>query len=224
MKNQKKDEVFAIRCFGNKFCLRGNTVDFAVLNSIFVNGEYDFKIDFIPEYIVDAGAYIGASTIYFHSRFPKSKILAIEPERSNFELLVCNTKPFAGISCIYGGLYCKDTHLVISDKNVEKYAFRVENNVMSEDSVPGYSINTLMNDFHMPRIDILKLDIEGSEFYIFNEANVSWLQNVRVLIIELHEYIHPGVTELFYNRISAIPYKQTSSGENIIIVNEGYTA
>ncbi len=40
--------------------------------------------------IVDAGAHIGASTIYFHHAFPKARVIATEPDRGNFELLSSN--------------------------------------------------------------------------------------------------------------------------------------
>src|SRR5688572_25526614 len=37
--------------------------------------------------VIDAGANIGASTVYLAHLFPESKIIAIEPERENFRLL-----------------------------------------------------------------------------------------------------------------------------------------
>ncbi len=219
MQNLKKDVCFAIRYSGNDFYLRGNTVDFAVMNSIFAKGEYNIEIDYTPEYIIDAGAFTGASALCFHNRYPTARIIAIEPEKSNFDLLVRNTTPYNRIQCIHGGLYNEDTRLVISDSAVDKYAFRVEKNEVSENSFPGYSIDTLMKKFRMPHIDILKMDIEGTEFNIFNEDDISWIKKVRVIIIELHEYLVPGVTDLFYRKISAIPYRKTLRGENTIISN-----
>ena len=87
MTNLKKDGCFRLWYNGYYFYLRGKSVDFPVFNSIFGKGEYDFDIAFKPEYIIDAGAYTGISAVYFHKNIPEAKIIAVEPEKSNFDLL-----------------------------------------------------------------------------------------------------------------------------------------
>ena len=220
-RNLKRDGCFALRLYKNDFHLRGNSVDFTVFDSIFAGGEYDFDIDFSPEYIIDAGAYIGASTIYFHHRFPDARITAVEPEQTNFDLLARNAAPYKNLTLVHGAVYGEDTRLKISDPDADKYAFRVEKTSDSDRSVAGYTIDTLMSKYQVPRIDILKMDIEGAEYHVFNNDDLSWLKKVRVLVIELHEYFKPGITELFYARISAIHYRKMLRGENIIIINQG---
>ena len=49
------------------------------------------------ENIIDLGANIGIETIKFKFFFPNSKIIAVEPEKSNFEILKNNTKNYNGI-------------------------------------------------------------------------------------------------------------------------------
>jgi FkbM family methyltransferase len=214
--NLKKDGCFALRHFGNDFYLRGNTVDFAVFNSIFAKGEYDLDIGFNPEYIIDAGAYIGVSTVYFRHKYPEAKIIAVEPEKSNFDLLVRNTKPYKSIFCVNAGIYGEDVPLVISDHAAEKYAFRVERSNFTEESVPGYMIKTLMEEFQLPHIDILKMDIEGAEYSVFAHDPDAWLTGVRVLVAELHEFIHPGVSELVLGVLKDSGFKLLWKGENLI--------
>ena len=66
----KKPREFALKQNGNKFYLRGKTVDFVVFHSIFGNKEYKLQLPFEPDVIVDAGANIGASTLFFKTNFP----------------------------------------------------------------------------------------------------------------------------------------------------------
>lgn len=214
--NLRKDGYFALRHLGNDFYLRGNTVDFAVLNSIFAKGEYDLSIGFKPEYIIDAGAYTGISTVFFHHKYPEAKIIAVEPEKSNYDLLVRNTKPYKNILCVNGGVYGEDVPLVISDAAVEKYAFRVERGSSDEGSLPGYTIETLMKKFQLPHIDILKMDIEGAEYSVFMHNPGSWLPAVKVLATELHEFIHPGVRDLVLSVLRDSDLKVLWKGENLI--------
>ena len=214
--NLKKDGCFALRHFGNDFYLRGNTVDFAVFNSIFAKGEYDLHIGFKPEYIIDVGAYTGVSAVYFHQKYPEAKIIAVEPERSNFDLLVRNTEPYKKIFCVNAGVYGEDIPLVIPDRMAEKYAFRVEPGSSDEKSLPGYTIETLMKKFQLPHIDILKMDIEGAEYSVFTHDTDAWLAGVRVLVAELHELIHPGVSELVKGVLKVSGFKIQWKGENLI--------
>jgi hypothetical protein len=67
--------------------LRPNTSDMDVFQQIFVNEEYEFSLDTDPAVIIDAGANIGLASIYYSIKYPKAKIIAIEPELSNYELL-----------------------------------------------------------------------------------------------------------------------------------------
>lgn len=215
-RNLRKEGCFSLRHNGKEFFLRGNTVDFAVFNSIFGKEEYDFEIGFNPESIIDAGAYTGVSAVYFHQRYPEAKIIAVEPEKSNFDLLVRNTKPYKNIFCVNAGVYGEDVPLVISDRAAEKYAFRVERSTYVRESVPGFTIETLMKEFQLSNIDILKMDIEGAEYSVFTHDTEAWLAGVRVLIAELHEFIHPGVSELVKGILKDSGFEIHWKGENLI--------
>lgn len=211
--------IFRLRIGEKDFFLRGRTVDFAVFNGIFAKGEYDINIESEPKYIVDAGAFIGASSVWFSQRYPEAVIIAIEPEESNFGMLKKNTADYRNIIPVQAALFPEDTTLMIKDPGAEKYAFRVERATGSVGGIDGYTVDSVMNHFGLPRIDILKMDIEGAEYDIFSCSDTSWLHSVGVLIIELHEYFRPGVTELFYSVVKQLRHEETSRGENIIIVN-----
>lgn len=220
----KREGCFRLRYNGMDICLRGQTVDFFVFNSIFGNGEYDFHVGFKPEYIVDAGAFTGISALYFHKKYPQAKIIAVEPERSNFDLLVRNTRSFRDIYPVRGGVFGEDISLAITDTDSEKYAFRVEECKIAGESVPGYTIGKLMKEFQLPRIDILKMDIEGAEYSVFRNDPESWLTEVRILVMELHEHIYPGVQELVMSTLERFGFRIYRKGENLIATREDHSA
>ncbi len=214
--NQRRESVYRLRYSGTSFLLRGRSVDFHVFNSIFGEGEYDFDIGFIPDVIVDAGAYTGFSAIYFHRRFPQATVIAVEPEASNFGLLVSNTGPFGNIKPLKAGIYGCDTGLAITDTAVDKYAFSLKVSDGSEDSVPGYTVTTLMKEFGLARIDILKMDVEGAEHSVFMNQPEAWLPMVRMVIAEVHEHMHSGVRELITEKLAAAGFIIDWRGENLI--------
>jgi FkbM family methyltransferase len=216
LRNLRKDGCFALKYGGNDLYLRGNTVDFAVVNSILVKGEYDFSINFKPEIIIDAGAYTGVSAIYFCRKYPGVKIIAVEPEESNFNLLVRNTRPYKNIYCVRGAIYGENARLAISDTAAEKYAFRVEQCAEAEGYIAGYTIDTLMKNFQLQHVDIIKMDIEGAEYSVFSHDTSAWLPSVKVLVLELHEFIHKGTNELVVNVLKNSGFTINRRGENLI--------
>jgi FkbM family methyltransferase len=215
----RKEGQFSITINGRKFYLRGNSVDFTVLNSIFGKQEYDFDLGFTPEVIIDAGANIGVSTLYFRTKYPEAKIIAVEPESSNFHLLKMNTESYQNVVCINGAVWGRDGNLDLVNPDGEKYAYQVDRIPDGRGNIKGYSINTIMSDTGIEAIDLLKMDIEGAEYSVFSEGSPAWIKKVRVLVIELHEFINPGITELFQNAIGSIRHKQLIMGENLVIYN-----
>ena len=67
--------------------LRLNTSDIPTFEKIFVHLEYQVDRIIDPKVIIDAGANIGLSAIYFSNKYPSANIIAIEPETFLFKLL-----------------------------------------------------------------------------------------------------------------------------------------
>ena len=81
---------------GKKFEFRPSVADREVCRQVFINQDYDLKRlqrygDIMGWYqqsekpvIIDAGANIGAASLWFSLTFPKAKIIAVEPDIGNF--------------------------------------------------------------------------------------------------------------------------------------------
>ncbi|HEY7772510.1 MAG TPA: FkbM family methyltransferase, partial [Marinagarivorans sp.] len=80
------------------FILRIPSSDVPTYQQVFIDREYQFKVSKQPKVIVDAGANIGLAAIYFANQYPNAKIIAIEPEKGNFDQLTANTKPYPNIT------------------------------------------------------------------------------------------------------------------------------
>ncbi|MBU4401037.1 MAG: FkbM family methyltransferase [Planctomycetes bacterium] len=218
--NLHKKRLFSINFNKESFFLRGGTVDFDVFNSIMGKGAYNIKFDFEPENIVDAGANIGASTVYFKLAYPNSRIVAIEPEESNYQLLKKNLFPYSNIFLENAALWDNQTNVYITNPKAQKYAFRVgEEQGEGQGAVPGISMNTIIKKYGWEFIDILKMDVEGAEYQIFSGGSASWIKQVKAIIIELHDGIQPGSSNAFFNALKEIEFEAKVCGENIIIIN-----
>jgi len=202
--------------------LRLKTSDFFVLNQIFVDKDYDFPINISPKLIIDAGANTGLASVFFASKFPEAQIMAIEPDSSNFEIMQKNISSFKNIKAYKSGIWNKDTYLKVRNTKSEKWSFIVEEvSEQEENSFLSLTINTLLQNSGFKEIDILKIDIEGSEKEVFTDNYEEWLSKVNILIIELHDYLKEGCSNAFYEAINKFNFtKYIHQGENLILIKE----
>lgn len=86
------------------------------------------------------------------------------------------------------GVWDKDTYLEIIDTTVSKDAFMVkESNQKSANSIEAITIDTIMQQQGWTGIDILKVDIEGSEKELFSANYQKWLPVTKVIFVEVHD-------------------------------------
>src|ERR1700676_1341600 len=81
--------------------LRVRTTDVAVCREIFLKGMYESDFCGEPRGVVAAGANIGLSSVFYAKKFPNARIIAIEPESSNYEMLQKNTAPYLNVTAVH---------------------------------------------------------------------------------------------------------------------------
>ena len=202
--------------------LRAGTSDVLVFIQIFIDGELEFKMPELPGSIVDAGANIGLASLYFAHRFPKAKIIALEVDQANFELLTKNTSGYPSITCVRKALWSGQAQLSILNPTDEPWAFRV-GEVPGGDgtSISALGVGDLVGQFESQRIDLLKVDIEGAEKEVFQNGAGGWIDRIGVIAIELHDNIVPGCSKAFAEALVGKRHCASRSGEYTIVQLEG---
>lgn len=209
------------------FFLRLLSSDIPTYEQVFINQDYDFLVERQPKVIVDAGANIGLASILFANRYPDAKIIAIEPENSNFELLKKNADPYPNIIPLHAALWHKNEEINLIDPGLGKWGFITETNT-SSGNLPGRLCHTvmamtlekIMKDHNLSNINILKIDIEGAEKEVFSDTS-PWIEKIDSLIIELHERMKAGCTTSFYSGAKGFD-KEWKHGENVYLSKKNY--
>src|SRR4030042_5238997 len=118
--------------------LRPGTIDEYTFQEIFVMRDYgiEYLIDGSQPVIIDAGANIGLSSVYFASRFPNAIIECFEPEDENYALLLKNTEKYGNIKHNKCALWWKSGFVSIVDKGFGLRGFVTEE-TGNMDSVPA---------------------------------------------------------------------------------------
>ena len=209
---------FKHRSLQHPVYIRNDSSDMAVFGMILNDLDYQCDVDFEPEIIVDCGANIGLATVYFKNRFPKAKIIAIEPEKTNFALMEKNLGQYQDVHCLKGGIWGKDGHLTVKDEDKDESGCNWGWMVMEADkpapnTIPAFSIETIMEMYNLPNIDILKIDIEGAEVDVFSRNYESWLPKVKIIMIELHDKLIPGAAKSFFKTLVKYDFILAHRGE-----------
>lgn len=216
------NDIYALHppCLQNPIFLRSKTSDRSIFNEIFLRKGYRFSLDHSPQTIIDAGANIGLFSVLMASLYPQANIIAIEPDPENFRMLEKNTKMYPKIKLLNYGLWSKNTWLEIQEGNFDKSGVMVqEAGAHTSSSLKAVSIPQIMSDFNLKNIDLIKIDIEGSEKEVFSLDSEHWLPKTKILIIELHDRIIPGCSKIFFEKLSNYNFNVEIIGQNLFCRN-----
>ena len=218
-KSGRMGEINAAR-WKTSFRLRPGTTDFDTYEHVFVLKEYEIKLPFQPGLIIDGGANIGMAAIFFSLRFPKAKIISIEPNEQNFELLKFNTRAFSNVEHLCKGIWNEKGYLKIVNSKADANSFVVTKIDPSETGcIAAICIGDIMEEQKTTIIDIVKLDIEGAEKMVFENNYEKWLPQTRMLIIELHDKMQPGCSKSLFNAIVKYNFSCETKWENLVFLN-----
>jgi FkbM family methyltransferase len=199
--------------------LRAHTVDVTVFEQVFVHRQYDFEVSSSPNLIIDGGAHIGFASVFFALKFPHAVIYSIEPEARNFALLRQNLAAYRNLIPLRAALWSKPALLAIPDPGAESWKFRIaETDVLpAAPEVLAVTIAEIVDWSGTAAIDILKLDVEGSEKEIFAVQPQRWMPRVRNLVIELHDHFVPGCEEALRKATAPYSFTKSISGECVLL-------
>ena len=220
-----------------KFFHRPDSVgDSGVIKQIFIEKQYEYdwlfqgkKVREIYEFskknktkplIIDAGANIGASALWFNHRFPESSIICIEPERNNCEILRKNCSG-KDIYLFEGALSNEAKVAFLNDPGEGDWGYRVDTN--GDYPVACIGMSNLLDFFQKEKYTplILKVDVEGSENLIFEDPE-SWIEKIPLVIVELHDWMLPqkNTSRNIMRAFSQYDFEIITRGENIFFFNK----
>lgn len=231
---------------GIPFKVRDGTVDINVLDEVVIGDCYRLNAIHLREHpnIVDVGAHIGAFTKLCAWKWPRARMYSYEANPKNWSLLESNLHEIRHKVTLYKGA-------LVGQEPVNK---RLVINAMEADRItggwgiiyadkayePGQGEATISIDhfYHvkdlwpaLDKVDILKLDCEGSEFSILKHMTQEQLHKVDYLLCEVHcgalphhdwtyeEFRHKVLKQFICPELDARPHCGTHDLFNIVACN-----
>jgi FkbM family methyltransferase len=192
---------------GQQIYLRRDSSDFMVFDQIMLEEEFKPFVQLIADEgivvrnIIDCGANIGLTLLYFSRKFPGCSVLALEPEPENFQQLSRNIKAnnLGRVRPVQVGVWSKKALLEhdVSFCHAKDWAFSVREASHGAGTIAVDTLDNIMSEHDFPDVDYIKMDVEGSEFELFRNL-ASWnkaLSKAKVISIEVHEKKGP-ITEI----------------------------
>jgi len=168
-----------------------------IKNEIFNSDAYDFETSTAEPVIIDCGAHIGLSVLYFKTLFSNAQIHAFEPNPEAFKFLeenisinnLSNVKVYRKAVDTKAG--CKSLFIDLNDYWFSNSSYSrgtwkgAEKDVTVE--IETVDIKEVVNNLLKTHkfIDLLKLDIEGYEVKIIKHIQEQ-LKDIKNLIVEYH--------------------------------------
>lgn len=171
---------------GKKMNIVDSASFLSAYNEIFEKQIYFFNATTDAPFIIDCGANIGLSIIYFKKLYPKSRIIAFEPDEMIFRALKENLDAFGytDVQLIQKALWNSETILNFHQEGADgsRLAKPRDNKITKVSTIR-------LKDYLREQVDFLKIDIEGAETVVLHDC-IENLSNVGKIFIEYHSFVH----------------------------------
>jgi FkbM family methyltransferase len=218
LKNFQRDHI-TISTLPHKVHLRPGSTDNCVFKQIFLKQDLNIPAMGIiqPQTILDLGANIGMASLYLTNRFPDADVLGIEPDAANGEMFMKNLKNYLRVDFRLGAIRGDNERVTQVDtgRGQSGYEMKTDNT-----GLPGITIGDIMQTCGWQSIDIIKMDIEGSEKSVFEGDTDSWLPFVKIMFVELHDRKVPGCRTALFNALKKYNFSHEKSGEYEVLINK----
>lgn len=202
---------------------------------VFKNKEYDFSG--VPQHktvdraydaalavgktpvIIDAGANIGAASVWFSHRFPEARVIAIEPDPDNARICRMNAES-RGVEVVEAAIGAQGGSVSLVHED-ESWGIRT----IPGGDIPVVTVPELVARVPNPALLLVKVDIEGFESDLFSAAT-DWVNQATALFVEPHDWMLPGQGSSHSFRSAIGPeFDMLIAGENLLYIrNENQAA
>jgi FkbM family methyltransferase len=180
-----KDNGGKIVFLENEFSYHHGQAFLNTYNELFNQNIYKFNLKKTNPVIIDCGANMGLSVLYFAKTYPDSKIIAFEPDESVLPYLKQNIKTYELSNVLLYEKAVWSSNTILSFYSDQGMGGRLELNYNNQAPKKVEAIR--LKEFLDKEVDFLKIDIEGAEMEVLIDCEDK-LRNVNNLFVEYHSF------------------------------------
>ncbi len=137
--------------------------------------------------VIDAGAYNGATSIWYARLYPRAVVIALEPDPANFAVMQRNLADYPAVQAVEAALGGEPGWVSIVPAG-QSWGIQTER---AESGCPAITVADAVARVPGGVAFIVKMNIEGFERDVFS-ANTEWLDDVAMVHMSPHDWMLPG--------------------------------
>lgn len=160
-------------------------------HDIFVDGALEYRAGCDSPRILDCGGNVGLASLFFKRRFPSARITAYEADPALFRILRANldANGAGDVETVHAALWTANGRVTFQAEGSDSGMIGTLPGAVAGKAtdVPSLRLRDVIANDASPRIDLLKLDIEGAEDAVLADCEPV-LDRIGAIVMDLHEF------------------------------------
>lgn len=196
--------------------------DFYMFREVCVDDDYNVSRIKAGMVIVDAGAHIGTFTILLSKIVgEKGKVIAIEPERNSFLQLTKNLEINRIKNVIPINIGLSDFNgykdfFVDKESACSSFISNPDQQIVDKTNVKVKSLDSLLQEINIDKIDFLKIDTEGAELEILKGSQQTLIKNPQIKMA-IAAYHYSEEKEEVFQYLKNLKFSPSISGDLVVV-------
>jgi FkbM family methyltransferase len=151
--------------------------------------------------VVDLGAGKGEFTEKILEKYASPRIISVEPDPSLFRELTKKFKKQSNIETLEAAVGYGENNFAKFYLNKNRVgnslhkSLIAEKDIQSEITVRMITLEDIFTLFHLEKVDLLKLDIEGEELNLFENFSERDFERIQQISVEFHNFLDHSLLE-----------------------------
>jgi FkbM family methyltransferase len=176
-----------------------------------------YRVDSTDRAIVDLGANIGVFTLYAARCATQAKIFSVEPFPSTFRRLVNNVRNHqleTRVTCLNFAAAGSSGERLMPDAPVPSQRRALSSvasstKISTGPQVTGKTLEAMFDENRLSHVDLVKVDIEGSEYEVFLSTPSNILVRIDRISMEYHGDSAPYSKQQLFDHICSAGFTTT---------------
>jgi FkbM family methyltransferase len=200
-------------------------VEFTVTEPTFINYNEFYVAEIFAEFdlancgtVLDIGANVGIWSSWILTKNAQH-VYAVEPNKTALADLKKNFKNNSRVTIIDKAIFSENTMLTLNYNDTNSLVSSLDKHEILNTGIPlvnsypveAITIETLLQDHNIQKIDLFKIDIEGIEFTIFDNLSDAVFDMTDRFLIETHHFYY----EDGHEKVKNLKKKMIDHGFNV---------
>ena len=172
-----------------------------------------YRVRTTDKVILDLGANVGVFTLYAARHAPQARLFCFEPFPSTYRRLVATVRDHhlgARVTCLNHAATGASGFRLMTDGQLPSQRRALAASVTSGTQVLGKTIESMLEENHLPHVDLLKMDIEGSEYEVLLSTPQTVLLRIDRIALEYHGDSAPYSRQQLFDHLGQAGFTVTS--------------